>query len=106
VGSSNVNDNLVHIRSTCAKHPNVPVCIRINPHVYVHTLVGHIDSTGGPLDSTITHLVRIVENTKTTAVGIHMHTGSTFLLFLCCRNFYRCCCTSKPRILDFGSDLK
>jgi diaminopimelate decarboxylase len=65
-----------------AKNPDVPVCIRINPHVMAggntNISVGHIDSKFGISIHQLPHLVRIVENTKMN-IGIHMHTGSDIL---------------------------
>jgi len=76
-------DNLAILEQFGTKHPNVPVCIRINPHVMAggnsNISVGHIDSKFGISIHQIPHLLRIVENTKMTINGIHMHTGSDIL---------------------------
>ncbi|WP_298236799.1 diaminopimelate decarboxylase [uncultured Algibacter sp.] len=76
-------DNLSILEQFGTKHPNVPVCIRINPHVMAggnaNISVGHIDSKFGISIHQIPHLLRIVENTKMTINGIHMHTGSDIL---------------------------
>lgn len=76
-------DNLSILEQFGAKYPNVPVCIRINPHVMAggnsNISVGHIDSKFGISIHQIPHLLRIVENTKMTINGIHMHTGSDIL---------------------------
>ncbi|WP_461533896.1 diaminopimelate decarboxylase [Sinomicrobium sp.] len=76
-------DNLSILEQFGAKHPNVPVCIRINPHVMAggntNISVGHIDSKFGISIHQIPHLLRIVENTKMHINGIHMHTGSDIL---------------------------
>ena len=76
-------DNLAILEQFGTKHPEVPVCIRINPHVMAggnsNISVGHIDSKFGISIHQIPHLLRIVENTKMTINGIHMHTGSDIL---------------------------
>ncbi|OAZ05424.1 diaminopimelate decarboxylase [Flavobacterium succinicans] len=108
-------DNLSILEQFGTKHPNVPVCIRINPHVMAggntNISVGHIDSKFGISIHQLPHIVRIVENTKMNIVGIHMHTGSDILdievflyaaeiLFDAARNF------KNLEFLDFGSGFK
>jgi diaminopimelate decarboxylase len=108
-------DNLSILEQFGTKHPNVPVCIRINPHVMAggnaNISVGHIDSKFGISVHQLPHLVRIVENTKMNIVGIHMHTGSDILdievflyaaeiLFDAAKNF------KNLEFLDFGSGFK
>ena len=76
-------DNLSILEQFGTKHPKIPVCIRINPHVMAggntNISVGHIDSKFGISIHQIPHLLRIVENTQMTINGIHMHTGSDIL---------------------------
>ncbi|TPN84755.1 diaminopimelate decarboxylase [Aquimarina algicola] len=76
-------DNLSILEQFGTKHPNVPVCIRINPHVLAggnsKISVGHIDSKFGISIHQIPHILRIVENTGMNINGIHMHTGSDIL---------------------------
>lgn len=108
-------DNLSILEQFGTKHPTVPVCIRINPHVMAggnaNISVGHIDSKFGISVHQLPHLVRIVENTKMKIAGIHMHTGSDILdievflyaaeiLFDAARNF------KDLEFLDFGSGFK
>lgn len=108
-------DNLSILEQFGTKYPNVPVCIRINPHVMAggnaNISVGHIDSKFGISVHQLPHLVRIVENTHMNIVGIHMHTGSDILdievflyaaeiLFDAARNF------KNLEFLDFGSGFK
>jgi diaminopimelate decarboxylase len=108
-------DNLSILEQFGTKYPNVPVCIRINPHVMAggntNISVGHIDSKFGISIHQLPHLVRIVENTKMNIVGIHMHTGSDILdievflyaaeiLFDVAKNF------KNLEFLDFGSGFK
>jgi diaminopimelate decarboxylase len=76
-------DNLSILEQFGGKHPNTPVCIRINPHVMAggntNISVGHIDSKFGISIHQIPLLLRIVENTGMTVNGVHMHTGSDIL---------------------------
>ncbi len=64
-------------------HPNVPVCIRINPHLMAggnsKISVGHIDSKFGISIHQLPHVMRIVESQKLHINGLHMHTGSDIL---------------------------
>lgn len=108
-------DNLSILEQFGTKHPNVPVCIRINPHVMAggnaNISVGHIDSKFGISIHQLPHILRIIENTKMHINGIHMHTGSDILdvevflyaaeiLFETAKNF--------PALdfIDFGSGFK
>ncbi|WP_047547182.1 diaminopimelate decarboxylase [Psychroserpens sp. Hel_I_66] len=108
-------DNLSVLEQFGTKHPKVPVCIRINPHVMAggntNISVGHIDSKFGISIHQIPHLLRIVENTKMNINGIHMHTGSDILdidvflyaseiLFDTAKNF------KNLDFIDFGSGFK
>ena len=108
-------DNLSVLEHFGAKYPNIPVCIRINPHVMAggndNISVGHIDSKFGISIYQIPHVLRIVENTKMHINGIHMHTGSDILdigvflyaaeiLFDAAKQF------KTLDFLDFGSGFK
>lgn len=108
-------DNLSILEQFGTKHPKVPVCIRINPHVmaggHTNISVGHIDSKFGISIHQIPHILRIVENTKMTINGIHMHTGSDILdidvflyaseiLFETAKHF------KNLDFMDFGSGFK
>lgn len=108
-------DNLSILEQFGTKHPNIPVCIRINPHVMAggntNISVGHIDSKFGISIHQIPLLLRIVENTGMTINGIHMHTGSDILdidvflyaseiLFETAKNF------KNLDFIDFGSGFK
>ncbi|MCF7568204.1 diaminopimelate decarboxylase [Sabulilitoribacter arenilitoris] len=108
-------DNLAILEQFGTKHPDVPVCIRINPHVMAggnsNISVGHIDSKFGISIHQIPHLLRIVENTRMTINGIHMHTGSDILdidvflyaseiLFETAKQF------NNLDFIDFGSGFK
>ena len=108
-------DNLSFLEQFGSKHPQVPVCIRINPHVMAggnsKISVGHIDSKFGISIHQVPHILRIVENTKMHINGIHMHTGSDILdidvflyaaeiLFDAAKHF------RELKFIDFGSGFK
>ena len=108
-------DNLSILEQFGTLHPDIPVCIRINPHVMAggnsNISVGHIDSKFGISIHQIPHLLRIVELTKMRINGIHMHTGSDILdidvflyaseiLFDTAKNF------ADLEFIDFGSGFK
>ncbi len=108
-------DNLSILEQFGTKHPQVPVCIRINPHVMAggntNISVGHIDSKFGISIHQIPLLKRIVENTQMTINGVHMHTGSDILdidvflyaseiLFETANHF------DNLEFIDFGSGFK
>jgi diaminopimelate decarboxylase len=58
----------------------VPVCIRINPHIWAgghsHIQTGHIDSKFGISIHQMRHVLRIVKHYHLNVEGLHMHTGS------------------------------
>lgn len=108
-------DNLSILEQFGTRHPDIPVCVRINPHVMAggnsKISVGHIDSKFGISIHQIPHLLRIVELTKMNVNGIHMHTGSDILdidvflyaseiLFETAQNF------KNLDFIDFGSGFK
>ena len=108
-------DNLSILELFGQKHPEIPVCIRINPHVMAggnsKISVGHIDSKFGISVHQVPHIKRVVKNTGMHINGIHMHTGSdildidTFLrateiLFDVAKQF------TSINFIDFGSGFK
>ena len=108
-------DNLSILELFGQKHPEIPVCIRINPHVMAggnsKISVGHIDSKFGISVHQVPHIKRVVKNTGMHINGIHMHTGSdildidTFLrateiLFNVAKQF------TSINFIDFGSGFK
>ena len=108
-------DNLSILEQFGNRHPDIPVCVRINPHVMAggnsNISVGHIDSKFGISIHQIPHLLRIVALTKMNINGIHMHTGSDILdidvflyaseiLFETARHF------KNLDFIDFGSGFK
>lgn len=108
-------DNLSLLEQFGARHPQTPVCIRINPHVMAggnsNISVGHIDSKFGISIHQIPHLLRIVENTAMNINGIHMHTGSDILdidVFLHAAEilFENAKHIKNLEFLDFGSGFK
>jgi len=108
-------DSLSILEQFGTKHPEVPVCIRINPHVMAggnsNISVGHIDSKFGISIHQIPHVLRIVENTNMTINGVHMHTGSDILdieVFLYAAEilFDAALQFKDLEFLDFGSGFK
>ena len=108
-------DNLSILEQFGAKHPDIPVCIRINPHVMAggnsNISVGHIDSKFGISIHQIPHVLRIVENTQMQINGVHMHTGSDILdieVFLHAAEilFDTALKFKNLAFLDFGSGFK
>jgi diaminopimelate decarboxylase len=108
-------DNLSILELFGQKYPEIPVCIRINPHVMAggnsKISVGHIDSKFGISVHQVPHIKRVVKNTGMNINGIHMHTGSdildidTFLrateiLFDVAKQF------KSINFIDFGSGFK
>ena len=80
----NINiDNLSVLEQFGSSNPEIPICIRINPHVMAggnsKISVGHIDSKFGISIHQIPLLLRIIKNTNIKVNGIHMHTGSDIL---------------------------
>ena len=108
-------DSLSILEQFGTKHPEAPVCIRINPHVMAggnsNISVGHIDSKFGISIHQIPHVLRIVENTNMTINGVHMHTGSDILdieVFLYAAEilFDAALQFKDLEFLDFGSGFK
>tara|TARA_R110002050_G_scaffold286088_1_gene436151 strand:+ start:106147 stop:107367 length:1221 start_codon:yes stop_codon:yes gene_type:complete len=113
---ANINiDNLTTLEYIGHKYPNLPVCIRFNPHVMAggnaKISVGHIDSKFGISIHQIPLVKRIVEALKINVEGVHMHTGSDILdvdvflkaadiLFDVANQF------DTLRYIDFGSGFK
>jgi len=108
-------DNLAILEQFGTAHPDIPVCIRVNPHIMAggneNISVGHIDSKFGISIHQLPLLMRIVENTGMHINGVHMHTGSDILdidvflhaaeiLFDTARSF------KDLEFLDFGSGFK
>lgn len=108
-------DNISILEQFGQVHPEIPVCIRLNPHImaggHQKTSVGHVDSKFGISIHQMPHVHRIVDNTGLKVEGLHMHTGSDILdpdVFLAgaeimlnhARDF------ANLAYLDFGSGFK
>lgn len=108
-------DNISILEQFGQKHPEIPVCIRMNPHVMAggnkKISVGHIDSKFGISIHQLPHIHRVVENTGMHINGVHMHTGSdiydidaflraTEILFNVASSF------KDLEYIDFGSGFK
>ncbi len=108
-------DNLEVLEQFGNLNPDIPVCIRINPHIMAggnsKISVGHIDSKFGISIHQTPHILRIIENTKININGVHMHTGSDILdvevflnaaeiLFKIAKKF------KNLEFIDFGSGFK
>lgn len=76
-------DNIVILEQLGQLRPEVPVCIRLNPHIMAggnsKISVGHIDSKFGISVHQLPHVLRVVEETGIKVEGLHMHTGSDIL---------------------------
>ena len=108
-------DNLEVLEQFGNLNPDIPVCIRINPHIMAggnsKISVGHIDSKFGISIHQTPHILRIVDNTNININGVHMHTGSDILdvevflnaaeiLFEIAKKF------KNLEFIDFGSGFK
>lgn len=108
-------DNISILEEFGQTYPEVPVCIRINPHIMAggssKISVGHIDSKFGISVHQIPLVLRLVKATGLKVEGIHMHTGSDILdagvflqgaeiLFQVAQDF------GDLNYIDFGSGFK
>ena len=112
----NINiDNLNVLEQFGSANPEIPICVRINPHVMAggnsKISVGHIDSKFGISIHQIPLLLRIVKNTNIKVNGIHMHTGSDILdieVFIHAADilFQTASKFKNLEFIDFGSGFK
>ncbi len=108
-------DNISILEQFGHLHPDIPVCIRINPHILAggsyKISTGHIDSKFGISIHQMPLVHRVLEATGLKVEGIHMHTGSDILdagvflqgaeiLFNVASNF------KDLQFIDFGSGFK
>lgn len=108
-------DNLHMLEYIGVHHPNIPLCIRINPHLMAggnqKISVGHIDSKFGISIHQLPHIKRLVHSLQIKVEGIHVHTGSDILdtgvfisaaelVFSVVREF------DTVEYIDFGSGFK
>jgi diaminopimelate decarboxylase len=94
---------------------NVPVFIRINPHIMgggnINISTGHIDSKFGVSIHQMRHVERIVRSYNLKVNGLHMHTGSDILdtdVFMRAADilFEQAMTFPDLEFLDFGSGFK
>ncbi len=108
-------DNLENLEYMGMHYPEIPLCVRINPHIMAggnaNISVGHIDSKFGISIHQVPHIERLVESLGIHIEGVHMHTGSDILdvdvfahaadlLFSVARRF------EDLQYIDFGSGFK
>ncbi len=76
-------DNISILEQFGQQYQDVPVCIRINPHIMAggssKISTGHIDSKFGISIHQMPLVHRVVEATGIKVEGLHMHTGSDIL---------------------------
>ncbi|MEM6643768.1 MAG: diaminopimelate decarboxylase [Bacteroidota bacterium] len=76
-------DNLYTLEYFGMNHPEVPIYIRINPHLMAggnqNISVGHIDSKFGISIHQVPNVERVVKKLGINVMGIHVHTGSDIL---------------------------
>ena len=76
-------DNLYTLEYFGINHPDVPIYIRINPHLMAggnqNISVGHIDSKFGISIHQVPNIERIVKKLNIDVMGVHVHTGSDIL---------------------------
>lgn len=108
-------DNISILEQFGQAYPDVPVCVRINPHIMAggnsKISTGHIDSKFGISFHQIPHVLRVVEATGLTVEGLHMHTGSEILdaeVFVRGAEILLSAAVNFPDLdfMDFGSGFK
>lgn len=76
-------DNLYTLEYFGMNHPDIPIYIRINPHLMAggnqNISVGHIDSKFGISIHQVPNIERIVKKLGINVMGVHVHTGSDIL---------------------------
>lgn len=108
-------DNIEMLENIGHLHPELPVCIRVNPHVMAggnrKIAVGHIDSKFGISVHQLPHVHRLIEALSVKVEGVHMHTGSDILdveIFLQAADILFEAAEGFPDLeyIDFGSGFK
>lgn len=108
-------DNIEILEQFGQRHPGVPVCIRINPHIMAggnsKISVGHIDSKFGISIHQLPHVLKVVDALELKIEGLHMHTGSDIYdaqVFLRAVEILLRAAADFPDLdyLDFGSGFK
>lgn len=108
-------DNISILEQFGHNFPKVPICVRINPHIFAggntKISVGHIDSKFGISFHQIPHVLKVIEANGQRVEGLHMHTGSDILnseVFLQGAEILFNVASHFPDLqyLDFGSGFK
>ena len=108
-------DNISILEQLGHEHPEVPVGIRINPHIMAggnsKISTGHVDSKFGISIHQLPHVLKVVEATGIRIDGLHMHTGSDILdanVFLLAADILLNSAHHFPHLeyVDFGSGFK
>jgi diaminopimelate decarboxylase len=108
-------DNLQILEYFGFNHPDVPICIRINPHLMAggnkNISVGHIDSKFGISIHQMPLAKRLIRNYNMNVEGIHVHTGSDILdaeIFIRASELIFAIAEEMAdlKYLDFGSGFK
>jgi diaminopimelate decarboxylase len=108
-------DNLQILEYFGVNHPEVPICIRINPHLMAggnkNISVGHIDSKFGISIHQMPLTKRLIRNYNINVEGIHVHTGSDILdaeIFIRASELIFAIAEEMDglKYLDFGSGFK
>ena len=108
-------DNISILEQFGHHYPQVPVCLRINPHILAggnaKISVGHIDSKFGISFHQMPHILKVLEATGLRIEGVHMHTGSDILdteIFLQAAEILFNAANNFPDLdyLDFGSGFR
>jgi len=115
IGAKITLDSLPVLKEFGLKYPDIPVSIRINPHIMAggnkKISVGHVSSKFGISKEHMPEVLEIIKRTGTRIDGVHMHTGSDILdidvfvrgaevLFGLARNF------DDLDFIDFGGGFK
>jgi len=115
IGAKITLDSLPVLEEFGIKYPDIPVSIRINPHIMAggnkKISVGHVSSKFGISKEHMPEVLEIIKRTGTRIDGVHMHTGSDILdidvfvrgaevLFGLARNF------DDLDFIDFGGGFK
>lgn len=108
-------DNIEILEQFGGRHPEVPVCIRLNPHIMAggnsKISVGHIDSKFGISIHQVPHVLKVVDAMGLKIEGLHMHTGSDIYdaqVFLRAVEILLSAAGDFPDLdyIDFGSGFK
>lgn len=83
LGAKITLDSLPVLEEFGLKYPELPVSIRINPHILAggnkKISVGHVSSKFGISKEHMEEVLEIINRTGTRIDGVHMHTGSDIL---------------------------